>query len=63
MWSKTALLVSACAVVGLAAAADNPTFMMVGGISAGEEMCLTTGSIFFAFRLAPLGAVCITVAL
>lgn len=43
MWSKTALLVSACAVVGLAAAADNPTFMMVGGISAGEEMCLTTG--------------------
>lgn len=30
-------------IVHVAAAADNPTFMMVSGITAAEEMCLTTG--------------------
>ena len=43
MWSNVACFALACVGVGLASAADNPTFMMVSGISAPEEMCLTTG--------------------
>ena len=43
MCGTKALLLSACAVVTLAVAADSPAFMMVSGIYAAEEMCLTTG--------------------
>jgi len=44
MRSATLLLLGAV-MAKTAAAADNPTFMMVSGISAAEEMCLTNGGV------------------